>query len=296
MRKVVVTGASGQLGRELARTAPDVDLTLLDRKALDIGDAAAVKRCLEALQPELVINAAAYTAVDRAESEPELARRVNAEGPANLAGACAGLGARLIHVSTDFVFDGGASQPLQPGDATAPLGVYGASKLAGEQAVVAALPAALIVRTGWVYSCCGGNFVKTMLRLMTEREQLSVVWDQVGTPTWAAGLAQALWAFAEQPELGGTYHWSDAGVCSWYDFAVAIAEEGLARGLLEHGVQVNPIPARDYPTPARRPAYSVLDKSATWAAIDTPVRHWRSALRLMLDEWRELNALEGASS
>ncbi|GAB3283156.1 dTDP-4-dehydrorhamnose reductase [Parahaliea aestuarii] len=278
-----MTGAGGQLGSELAATAPQVEVLTLGRDALDIVDGEAVLRRVAGLKPDLVINAAAYTAVDRAESERDQAFAINADGPANLARACSETGARLFHVSTDFVFDGSVSRPYRPGDATAPLGVYGASKLAGEQAVQAALPEALILRTGWVYSRFGGNFVKTMLRLMGERERLGVVADQVGTPTWAAGLARALWAFAERPALGGVYHWSDAGVCSWYDFAVAIAEEGLARGLLPRAVEVAPIPAADYPTPAQRPAYSVLDKSGSWRDLETSGTHWRVQLRHMLD-------------
>ena len=143
------------------------------------------------------------------------------------------------------------------------------------------------MRTGWVYSRFGGNFVKTMMRLMAERDELAVVADQVGTPTWAAGLAQALWAAVERPRLDGIYHWSDAGVCSWYDFAVAIYEEGSALGLLPPGVQVRPIPASDYPTPARRPAYSVLDKSSSWRDLELPGVHWRQQLRAMLQDLQE---------
>ncbi|MBN7799036.1 dTDP-4-dehydrorhamnose reductase [Parahaliea mediterranea] len=287
MQKVLVTGANGQLGRELAEHAPEVELLALGRDALDIADPNATLERIAALAPDVVINAAAYTAVDRAESEPERARQVNAAGAGHLARACASLGVRMLHVSTDFVFDGQAGTPYDPSAATNPLGVYGASKLDGEKAVRECLPRALIVRTGWVYSRFGGNFVKTMLRLMGERDTLRVVGDQVGTPTWAAGLARALWDFAARPELHGTYHWSDAGVCSWYDFAVAIAEEGLARGLLTRPVTVAPIPASDYPTPARRPAYSVLDKGATWADLGRPGVHWREQLRRMLDEYKE---------
>lgn len=287
MQKVVLTGAGGQLGRELVERAPAAELVALGRDALDIGDAGAVTERLAALAPEVVINAAAYTAVDRAESEPELARRGNAEGPGNLARACATLGIRLLHVSTDFVFDGRASEPYRPGDATAPLGEYGRSKLAGELAVREVLPQAVILRTGWVYSRFGGNFVKTMLRLMAERDSLNVVCDQVGTPTWTGGLAEALWNFAARPDLSGTYHWSDAGVCSWYDFAVAICEEGRAHGLLPRPVAVHPIPASDYPTPARRPAFSVLDKSATWRDLGREGVHWREQLRHMLTEYKE---------
>jgi dTDP-4-dehydrorhamnose reductase len=287
IQKVVVTGAGGQLGRELVERAPPTELVALGRDALDIADAGAVEERLAALQPMLLINAAAYTAVDRAESEPELARRINSDGAGNLARACRTLGIRLIHVSTDFVFDGRSSTPYRPQAPTGPLGAYGESKLAGEQAVREALPDALIVRTGWVYSRFGSNFVKTMLRLMTERDSLNVVSDQVGTPTWAAGLARALWVFAASPELGGTYHWSDAGVASWYDFAQAIAEEGRACGLLPGPVSLRPIATSDYPTPARRPAYSVLDKRASWEALGLEGEHWRVQLRRMLNELEE---------
>lgn len=289
MQKVLVTGANGQLAQELVAHAPECELLALDRKALDISDAATLAEQLDAIAPDVIINAAAYTAVDRAESEPELAQQVNAEGAGNLARACANRGLALLHVSTDFVFDGRASKPYLPSAPTAPLGAYGASKLAGEKAVLEALPSAFILRTGWVYSRFGGNFVKTMLRLMTERDELSVVADQVGTPTWAAGLAQALWAAAARPQLQGIYHWSDAGVCSWYDFAVAIHEEGLACGLLHEPVRIYPIPASDYPTPAERPAYSVLDKTDTWLALDLPGEHWRVQLRHMLKQLKEQN-------
>ena len=287
MQKILVTGANGQLGHELVAHAPECELLALGRDALDLTDANALVERVAALAPDVVINAAAYTAVDRAESEPELAQRVNAEGAANLARACASFGTRMLHVSTDFVFDGRASTPYQPGADTAPLGVYGSSKLAGEKGVREALPGAFILRTGWVYSRFGANFVKTMLRLMGERDSLSVVCDQVGTPTWAAGLARSLWAAVARPQLQGTYHWSDAGVCSWYDFAVAINEEALACGLLQDATAIRPIPASDYPTPAQRPAYSVLDKTATWRALDLQGEHWRVQLRHMLKELKE---------
>jgi dTDP-4-dehydrorhamnose reductase len=288
-QKVVITGAGGQLGRELLRTAgSQVVCMALTRAQLDIGDPEAVQRTLAELAPDLLINAAAYTAVDRAESEAAQAHRINADGAAHLATSCRDLGVRLIHVSTDFVFDGGASSPYLPEAPTAPLGEYGRSKLLGEQAVQQLLPTALIVRTAWVYSAFGANFVKTMLRLMAERDQLSVVADQVGTPTWANGLARMLWCAAQRPELAGTYHWTDAGVCSWYDFAVAIEEEALALGLLQRPVAVVPIPARDYPTPAARPAYSVLDKSSSWRDLGVQGRHWRSQLRDMLVDLKEL--------
>lgn len=287
---VLVVGAGGQLGRELLQTAgPGVHCIPLQRAQLDIGDPADIARCLADHAPQQVINAAAYTAVDAAESEPELAGLANALGPGYLAAACQQRQIRLLHVSTDFVFDGESAHPYTPDAPTAPLGEYGRSKLAGELAVQSALPQALVMRTGWVYSSHGNNFVKTMLRLMAQRDELAVVADQVGTPTWARGLAQALWAAAARPQLQGIYHWSDAGVCSWYDFAVAIHEEASALGLLAGSTRLRPIPATQYPTPARRPAYSVLDKADSWRDLEIEGVHWRAQLRCMLSELKDLN-------
>jgi dTDP-4-dehydrorhamnose reductase len=284
-----VVGAGGQLGQELVRTADDaVECIPLTRAQLDITDPAAVDRYFADTAPQLVINTAAYTAVDRAETEAAAAYSANAEGPGYLARACRQQGVRLIHVSTDFVFDGESSRPYTPDAQTAPLGEYGRSKLAGEAAVLDAAPQALVLRTGWVYSSFGSNFVKTMLRLMGERDELSVVADQVGTPTWAQGLAQALWAAAARPQLSGIYHWSDAGVCSWYDFAVAICEEACVLGLLSGPVKIQPIPGSAYPTPARRPSYSVLDKSSSWRDLALEAVHWRQQLRTMLKDFKEL--------
>ena len=288
LNKVIVLGAGGPLGRELAASTPGgVECLPYTRAQLDVTDSEAITGILRQQEAQVVINAAAYTAVDQAESEPERAAAGNTSGPGVLATACAQAQCRLIHVSTDFVFDGAASEPYTPASATSPLGVYGQTKRDGETAVLSNLPDALIVRTGWVYSTHGSNFVKTMLRLMSERDELSVVADQVGTPTWAAGLAEVLWAFASRPDLAGIYHWSDAGVCSWYDFAVAIQEEGESRGLLNRTVPITPIAASAYPTPARRPAYSVLDKSATWSDLKIRGVHWRVQLRAMLEQLQE---------
>jgi dTDP-4-dehydrorhamnose reductase len=262
-----------------------MELICLERRQLDITDRDAVSAAVRAAQPDLIINAAAYTAVDRAESEPELARAVNADGAGHLARAAAAVGARLFHLSTDFVFAGDQTTPYRETDPPAPLNIYGQSKLAGEHAVLAVQPQnALIVRTGWLYAAQGQNFVKTMLRLLRERPRLEVVWDQVGTPTWARTLATALWAAAGRPELQGIYHWSDAGVASWYDFAVAIQEEGLRLGLLDQTIPIHPISSAAYPTPARRPAFSVLDKSSAWRDFGLAGRHWRVCLRQMLEE------------
>lgn len=285
----MITGASGQLGQELLATAPaGVQCVGLTRAALDIADSTAVQRCLQQEQPQVVINAAAYTAVDQAESNAGAAQRANAAGPGNLAVACAETGARLIHISTDFVFDGSADCPYCPDTTPSPLGEYGRSKLAGERAVQAALPDALIIRTGWVYSAYGANFVKTMLRLMAEREELGVVADQLGTPTWAHGLAQLCWIAVSMPQLSGVYHWSDSGCCSWYDFAVAIQEDAVALGLLEAPATVRPITTAEYPTPAQRPAYSVLEKSDTWRDFQHEGVDWRDQLRAMLAQLREM--------
>lgn len=284
--KVLIAGASGQAGSELQRTAPaSAELVCFDSSRLDITDREQVLAVVGEVAPQLIINAAAYTAVDKAESEREQAYAVNATGVGHLATAAAADGVRLIHISTDFVFDGSKSSPYQPGDPTGPQGVYGASKLEGERLVAEQSDGqALIVRTAWLYSASGHNFVNTMLRLMRERDELGVVADQAGTPTWARTLASAIWAAANKPELSGIYHWSDAGVATWYDFAVAIQEEGLARGLLDRPTSIRPIRTEDYPTPACRPAYSVLDSSATCADFQIREEHWRVCLRQMMEE------------
>jgi len=284
-RVALVLGAGGQLGRELLATAPaEFTLRAATREQLDITDASAVATLLQREKPDVLINAAAYTAVDKAESEPALAFAINAEAPGLLAQWCAAHGSQFVHVSTDFVFNGRSQAPYVESDTTEPLGQYGLSKLAGEQAVKSAYSDATIVRTGWVYSCYGQNFVKTMLRLMAERDQLSVVSDQVGTPTWAKGLARACWGLAAQP---GCFHWSDNGQCSWYDFAVAIRDLARERGLLLACPEIIPITTADYPTPAARPAYSVLDKQRSWEALGTKGLPWHEQLAAMLDELQE---------
>lgn len=277
--KALITGASGQLGRALVACAPDrMALFALPSAALDITNRAAVEVAIRDHSPDLVINAAAYTKVDAAENMPDLAERVNHVAVANLAQATQQNGARLIQISTDFVFDGMASHAYRPDAPTAPLNVYGKTKLAGE---AAAGPAALIVRTSWLYSAYGNNFVATMLRLMRERSMLRVVDDQIGTPTSAHALAEAIWDLAATDRTG-ILHFSDSGVASWYDFAVAIMEEAVAIGLLDHPVEVLPIPASEYPTPARRPHFSVLDKRDTITAIGRVPAHWRANLRDVL--------------
>ncbi|MDX3901234.1 MAG: dTDP-4-dehydrorhamnose reductase [Sphingobium sp.] len=277
--KVLVTGAKGQLGRCLQACAPvGTEIVAHGSDTLDITDRMAVEALFDAEKPELVLNAAAYTAVDKAESDEEGAFAVNATAVGILADAARTHGARFVHVSTDFVFDGTSGSPYATDAPTNPLGVYGRTKLGGE---LLAGPDALVVRTAWVYAPVGGNFVRTMLRLMSERPEVRVVADQVGTPTYAPGLARALWTLAER-EIVGVHHYTDAGVASWYDFAVAIQEEALAVGLLKAAVSVVPIATADFPTPARRPSYSVLDKTSMFAALGGPTPHWRDNLRVMI--------------
>jgi dTDP-4-dehydrorhamnose reductase len=285
--KVLITGASGQVGQALLGcTPPHIELRGLTRTQLDISDAAAVRATLAELRPELVINAAAYTAVDKAETEPELAIAGNFLGPRHLAQSVRALpGCRLIHISTDYVFDGRGSKPYKASDLANPLSVYGRSKLLGESVVFEVLGArAVVLRTAWVYAPQGKNFLLTMLRLMQERGAVRVVADQHGTPTAASSIAHAIWAIAERPQLHGILHWTDAGTASWYDFAVAIAKEGRAAGLLSKPVEVTPITTADYPTAAHRPANSVLDTHESSRQLGFTPDAWQVNLRATLAE------------
>lgn len=280
----VIFGAAGQVGRALQASAPKgARVAALTRADVDLSDAAAIQNIFAKRHFDLIINAAAYTAVDKAESEPDLVHRINVSAVAAMAKAAKTHGTRLVHISTDFVFDGAAGRPYLPGDPANPLSVYGVSKRGGE---IAAGSDALIVRTSWVYRAGHANFVHTMLRLMSEKPGLSVVADQIGTPTHADGLAQALWQLIAQ-NRNGIYHYSDSGVASWYDFAVAIQEEALSLDLLQQAVPITPIATSDYPTPAARPPYSVMDKSKTWHALGAPAPHWRAALRAMLQQVKD---------
>ena len=295
--KVIITGAAGQLGQALRLAVPaaiagkPVELITTSRSggegtlALDLADAAACRALVQEHKPDWLINAGAYTAVDQAEREAELAQAVNAGAPAAFAEALQAMGGRLLQVSTDFVFNGSQGSPYRPDQPVDPLGVYGASKAAGETAAAEVLdPARLcILRTSWVYGPVGKNFLLTMLRLTREREQLGVVADQVGCPTATQGLAQACWAVLEH-RAAGVHHWSDAGAASWYDFAVAISELGMSAGLLENPARINPITTADYPTPAQRPSYSLLDCTGTRQALHLPPLHWREALRQVIGD------------
>lgn len=285
-QRIVLLGAGGQLGRTLAdsRLGEAGQLTTLARSDLDVADEAAVRETLDRLRPGILINAAAYTAVDAAEEDEQAARQANATGPKNLASWAVANGAWLLHFSTDFVFNGRNCRPYEPENQPDPLNVYGRSKLEGELHVRYLAPEnSLVLRTSWVYSAQGRNFLQTMLRLMREKDRLSVVDDQIGTPTSTETLCECvLTVLAMRERPTGLYHWSDAGVASWYDFAVAIQEEALAAGLLERAIPIAPIPARDYPTPARRPAFSVLDKTVAIADFGYHPPHWREALRKVL--------------
>lgn len=283
--RALIFGKGGQLSWELERTRPaEIVCEVVGSRDCDVRDQAAVHDIVEKIKPDVLINAAAYTAVDQAEQEKEQAFAVNAAGAAHLAAAAGKFNAVMVHVSSDFVFDGRRSSPYKTTHTPCPLGVYGASKLEGERRVLAALgETGLIIRTSWLYSSHGHNFVKTMLRLMAERDELRIVADQLGSPTWAKGLAQVIWQLVGR-SLTGIYHWSDAGVASWYDFACAIHEEAVALGILTGKVTLLPVRTSDYPTPARRPPYSVLDKTGIWQDLACSPVHWRVNLRAMLKE------------
>ena len=264
--RILVTGREGQLARSMIERGAErgIAVTALGRPEFDLGEPEGVAVRIAAAAPDIVVNAAAYTAVDKAESEPGLALAINAAGAGAVARAAAGLGVPIIQISTDYVFDGSSATPYRPDDATAPLGAYGRSKLAGEQAVAAATPAHAILRTAWVYSPFGGNFVKTMLRLARSRDEVSVVADQIGCPTNALDLAdgvldvaQNLVARSGDPDLWGIFHMTGTGETSWAGFAEAVFE--ASRRLGGPHARVRPITTADYPTPARRPANSRLD-------------------------------------
>ena len=285
--KMVLTGANGQVGWEITRLARDHELLALDHAALDITDARAVQRTLEESQAEVVINAAAYTAVDKAEQEPGQAFAVNGDGPQHLAAACHSLRIPLLHLSTDYVFDGTQSRPYREEDAVAPAGVYGRSKWEGEEAVRQTHAAHLILRVSWVFGEHGHNFVKAILRLAREREQLRVVADQYGCPTYAADIARVLLALAEQVATGaqrnrwGTYHYCGIPATTWHGFAQAIVDTARTHEPLRVR-EVVPITTAEYPTPARRPANSVLDCSRLKERFGIAARPWREGLTATL--------------
>lgn len=285
--KVLLLGGGGQVARAVVACAPGAHSVLVkSQPEVDITNEAALRSAVAGSGADWIVNGAAYTAVDRAESQAEEARAINATAVGVMAAEAARAGARVLHLSTDFVFDGDSNRAYLPGDRPNPLSVYGATKLDGERALFEHGREPVLLRTAWVYGSIGHNFVLTMLRLMRERSEVRVVADQIGTPTWATGIGQAIWGLLEGGAAAGIYHWTDLGVATWYDFAVAIAEEALERGLLPRSVPILPISTADYPTPARRPAFSVLNTESTRAVVRAPARHWRHNLRMMLDELR----------
>ena len=286
---VLITGSpNGQLFHELVRTAPTavnvLDTSTADSPRLDITNSKSVMEFVNRHKPDVIFNAAAYTAVDKAETDTELAYAVNTAAVQTLANAANSVNARLVQISTDFVFGASNGHPFKVDAPTAPISVYGKNKQEAEQIVLNTCPErGSVIRTAWVYSSNGNNFVKTMIRLMNDRGEVGVISDQIGTPTWARRLAEAMWQTVDR-NVPGIWHWTGAGVCSWYDFAVAIAEEGKAAGLITREVIVKPLRTDQYPTPATRPGYSVLELTETWDAFELQAPHWREDLRLMLQE------------
>ena len=274
---VLVTGASGQLGQALqsiSRNYTDIDFHFFNSTALNITDLEQCKTVFNTIKPDFCINAAAYTAVDKAESEPEKARLINVVGPRNLAQVCKENDTVLIHISTDFIFDGTATKPYTEEDIPNPSGVYGQTKLDGEKAIQNILEKYFIIRTSWVYSEFGNNFMKTMLRLGSERDVLSVVNDQIGTPTNAVDLARVLLEIIKSDKKDfGIYNFSNEGQCSWYDFAKKIFEINKIE------IDLQPIPTLAYPTPAKRPAFSVLDKSKIKKVFGVEILEWEESLK-----------------
>lgn len=292
MQKILLIGGNGQLGTEIQKSLINYpNLVIVSRPQIDLYEPEKLRDLVLEIQPEIVINAAAYTAVDLAEKEPELAKLGNVLAPQYLAQACEKLGAYLIHISTDYVFDGTSNQPYQENYPTNPLSTYGGTKLAGEIAIQAHCQRSVIIRTAWVYGSYGkANFVKTMLRLGKDREVVKVVYDQVGSPTWAADLASVIKQILPQlnPEMTGIYHYTNSGVCSWYDFAVAIFAEARQLNFPLQIQEIIPITTQEYPTPAHRPPYSVLATTKIRSYLDSYPPHWRESLVKMLKEFQTL--------
>lgn len=275
-QKILVTGSNGQLGKELKKIAlsfPQFDFIFLSREDLPIHHFEMVRLYFQTYHPQCLINCAAYTAVDRAEQEKDLAFQVNGEAVGVLAAICKEHHCKFIHISTDYVFDGTATVPYKEDSPTNPQSVYGASKLEGEKQALQFNPDSIIIRTSWVYSEFGKNFVKTMLKLLSEKDEINVVDDQVGSPTYAADLAEVILQIISsgnwQP---GIYHFSNEGIISWYDFSLVIKE------FSNSNCKVNPIPTAEYPTPAKRPAYSVLDNSRIQKTFNVRIKNWKESL------------------
>lgn len=288
--RVLVTGAAGQVGHELMRQAPaGFNVSGFDSSQLDITSIELVRQAVDRVRPNLIINAAAYTAVDKAETDQERAWAVNHTGVANLAAAAVALDIPVLHISTDYVFDGDASTPYLETDPPGPTGVYGDSKLAGEQSLARLCDKHIVLRTSWVFAAHGNNFVKTMLRLAAQRASLSIVADQRGCPTSAASIAATLWQLAEQYRVKGelpwgVYHFSGTPASSWFEFAEEIFAQACTLGLLEKAPTISPITTAEYPTPARRPAWSVMDCSKLERCCGIRPAPWKEELHKVLVE------------
>lgn len=280
MKKILITGGAGQLGselRDLYQGREDVETFFVDREELALDDIEGIIDGLRNYSPDIIIHGGAYTAVDRAETEIEIADKVNHLASGEIAKYCKQFGAKLLAISTDYVFDGNSSTPLDENTSVSPINIYGETKLKGEQAIQANLPDAVIIRTAWVYSAYGHNFVKTMIRLMDERDEISVISDQIGSPTYALDLAKAIVNIIDgQNWEPGIYHFSNEGEISWYDFAVAIKE------IKNLDCSINAIPTSAYPTPARRPKFSLLDKMKIKSTFGVQVPFWMDSLKEML--------------
>ncbi len=290
MKNILVTGAYGQLGNEvriLSANYPEYNFLFTDVDSLDITDKNELIDFVTGNDIRYIINCAAYTAVDKAEDDAELCEKINATAVKNLGLAAAEAGTGIIHVSTDYVFDGTSCRPYTEDMPTKPCSVYGKTKLKGEKNLLKACPNAIIIRTAWLYSPFGNNFVKTMIKLGSERESLNVIFDQVGTPTYALDLADAILKAMDQTidtdhEKGGVYHFSNEGVCSWYDFTIKIHEIAGIKTC-----KVNPIETKDYPTKAARPHYSVLNKSKIKQTFNISIPHWEESLKNCIKELSE---------
>ncbi len=294
MNRILLLGSTGQVGQELLKTLSTLgEVITLTRQELDLTNSDQIAETIASWQPKIIINASAYTAVDKAESESELAMAINTVAPKIMAQAAQVLSATLVHISTDYVFNGKNHTPYIEEDEPDPIGVYGKSKLLGELGVKENCDRHIILRTAWVYGARGhGNFVKTMLRLGAEKEELRIVSDQIGNPTWSYDIANAianLLNFPENQIPWGTYHFTNSGVASWYDFAVAIFEEGHKLNFPLKIKTVLPITTEEYPTPAQRPAFSVLSKAKFRKTLGVYPPYWRDSLKKMLEEYSQLS-------
>ena len=296
MSKILLTGVTGQVGQELRQTLTTLgEVVEVGRQQLDLSQPTQIQQQIASIKPDIIVNAAAYTAVDKSESESDLAMAINATAPKAIAIAAKDIGATLLHISTDYVFNGQNHTPYLETDRTDPSGVYGKSKLLGEIGVREHGDRHIILRTAWVYGARGhGNFVKTMLRLGAERSELKVVADQIGSPTWSYDIASAITQLLSKsladPNIKGTYHFTNSGVASWYDLAVATFAEARQLGFPLKIEQVIPITTAEFPTPTQRPAYSVLSKTKMTQAIGVHPPYWRDSLKKMLSEWKSLSS------